>query len=170
APHLEHLELDVNRTQNPQENEMQIYAILSSFLFLRTIAIHYDLGIHNECLNDSSVLRMAMRDPEQADTLRKDPKHWRPKLTPEITEYKETYTRIDEHFAKKVWQVVCNRRLEELVLYVGEPNRKIKLGYLAPWIMGEQEIRRCVRVCRNERDDLGEDVSALQISEELRGY
>ncbi|KAJ8092094.1 hypothetical protein PM082_021626 [Marasmius tenuissimus] len=170
-PHLEHLELDLNRTRNPQENEMQTYAILSSFPSLRTIiVIYYDLGIHNEYFSYPSAFCMAMRDPEQVDALLKDPEHWQPRVPPEFMEYQETYTTLDEHFVRKVWQAVYNRRLEELVLYVGEPNREMGMGYPALWATREQELRKRVRARRNERDDLREDVSALEISEGLEDY
>ncbi|KAK1231456.1 hypothetical protein PQX77_005436 [Marasmius sp. AFHP31] len=138
TPHLEHLEIDLNRTV---ENEAKIYATIFSFPNLRSLILHYDLGIyHNNFWQDH-------RNTAAAD------QEW----------YNRIYTKVDEEFARDVWQAVRGTRLEELTLFIGEQNRRT-FGYPARWVLREQRDRHWIRVNRNERDDLGTDLGALQIS------
>ncbi|KAJ8081634.1 hypothetical protein PM082_007480 [Marasmius tenuissimus] len=141
GPHLEHLEIDLNRTPVPAENEARIYATISSFRNLRSLVLHYDLGIHyNNFWQDHRNTTAAEED-------------W----------YKKIYTKVDEEFARDIWQAVRGTRLEELTLFIGEPNRRT-FGYPARWVLREQRDRHWIRVNRNERDDLRTDLGALKIS------
>ncbi|KAK1220528.1 hypothetical protein PQX77_016696 [Marasmius sp. AFHP31] len=149
TPYLRHLEFDLNRTRIPKDNEMQVYAIISSFASLRTVKIHYDLGVHHRYFEFTRFFLVGRGSERE--------------VPPELTEFEEIYTRIDENFAREVWQAVCNPRLEELVLYVGEQNREIGFGYPAHWVLEEQNARKCISVCRNERDDSRDDLVVRKI-------
>ncbi|KAJ8092103.1 hypothetical protein PM082_021635 [Marasmius tenuissimus] len=155
VPHLEYLEFDLNRTREPQENEEQVYKIISSIPLLRRITIHYDLGIHHESFGGSQLLYAHTEDPSTRHIV----------LPPKDTEFNGIYTKIDEYFAREVWEAVCSSNLEELALYIGERYRGS--GGMAPpkWRTREEYTKNWVRVCRNERDDLKDDVSALKVVE-----
>ncbi|KAK1219223.1 hypothetical protein PQX77_018063 [Marasmius sp. AFHP31] len=102
ARHLEDLEFDLNRTRVPGENEMRVYNILSTFQSLRRITIHYDVGLYHVHSSSSRGPGGETRTP------------------PETTDLDEVYATVDRRFAREVWRAVCNRRLDKLVLYVGE--------------------------------------------------
>ncbi|KAH8825126.1 hypothetical protein DL96DRAFT_1612021 [Flagelloscypha sp. PMI_526] len=111
-PRLESLEFDINRTRDGR-TESDIYAILSSMVALRTVTIHYDLGLRsrNAC--------------------------------------GRLFDRVGEEFARHVWASMSERgpsRLEELTLFMGEPNREIGSGYPADWLLEEQERKQQLSV------------------------
>ncbi|KAJ8083576.1 hypothetical protein PM082_009451 [Marasmius tenuissimus] len=143
APHLESLQLDINRTINPNESEEAIYKIISSFLNLRTLTIYYDLGLHHRYYHSYWFERQRVDEPE------------------EMERFLITYSRVDHQFARSVWEAVAGKRLESLVLYIGDPDRK--LGYPEDWHYEELRRRQVVCVRRNERDDLKDEISALEI-------
>ncbi|KAJ8089102.1 hypothetical protein PM082_014350 [Marasmius tenuissimus] len=147
APHLENLEIDLNRTIDPESNESQIYGIITSFPNLRGLIIHYDLGIHSRYFQ-------GRRDTEASDR----------------EFYRKVYTKPDRDFAAGVWQAVSQgNQLEKMSLYFGEPDREMGFGYPATWVLAEQEYRQQIHVSRNERDDLKDDIAALQIVHRGRG-
>ncbi|KAK1215368.1 hypothetical protein PQX77_022015 [Marasmius sp. AFHP31] len=154
TPNLEDLEFDLNRTQSPQENEMKTYEVVSSFPSLRSVTIHYDLGIYHDAFDGYFSFDTYFDNDEQHISL-------------EIAKYNEIYTTIDNHFAREVWQMVCTPRFDRLVLYVGEPNREVGLGRPAPWMVTEKKDSKCICLCRNERDDLRDNISAPQVIEGL---
>ncbi|KAJ8092088.1 hypothetical protein PM082_021620 [Marasmius tenuissimus] len=158
TPHLENFEFDLNRTGNPQENEMKTYEVVSSFRLLRSVTIHYDLGIHHEAFDgyfsfDTYFDNSGQQNPEQ-------------QISFEIAKYGGIYTTIDDRFAREVWQTMGTSQLDRVVLYVGESNREVGFGLPALWIMREKTNSKCIRLSRNERDDLRDDISALQVVED----
>ncbi|KAK1230391.1 hypothetical protein PQX77_006523 [Marasmius sp. AFHP31] len=142
APHLKHLEFDLNRTRIPQANEMQTYTILSTFRFLRKITIHYDTGMRYETSFQASG-QIPPLDSRPAD-------------------FVEIYSKVDDDFVREVWQAVLNRRLEVMELYIGEPRQQVPSGYSRSWPAKEEDIR-WVRACRSERDDLRNNAPTVGI-------
>ncbi|KAJ8092102.1 hypothetical protein PM082_021634 [Marasmius tenuissimus] len=144
APHLEHLEFDLNRTRVPQANEIQTYTILSTFPSLYRITIHYDTGMRYET---------SFRTGGQI-----------PPLDSRPADFDEIYTKVDDDFVREVWQVVLNPRLEVMELYIGEPRQQVTSGSSTSWLakLKDGDIR-WVRACRDERDDLRNDTSAVGI-------
>ncbi|KAK1225815.1 hypothetical protein PQX77_011226 [Marasmius sp. AFHP31] len=141
APHLESLEIDLNRTIDPENHESQIYGIVASFPNLRDLVLHYDLGIHSKYFQ-------RRHDTEASDR----------------DFYRKVYTKPDKDFAMGIWRAISKGdRLEKMTLYIGEPDREMGFGYPVTWVLAEQEYRQQIYVSRNERDDLKDDVAALQI-------
>ncbi|KAL0571077.1 hypothetical protein V5O48_010885 [Marasmius crinis-equi] len=146
ALHLERLELDINRAPDPTSNESATYEFLSSIPNLRHLTIHYDLGVrHKGFMGFNRHSRSYESDKREAEQFRK------------------IYTEIDEHFAREVWRAVRANVLEELVIYDGEPDRALGIGYPARWVRREREQRQRFHVGRNERDDLRNEVSAVRV-------
>ncbi|KAK1225809.1 hypothetical protein PQX77_011220 [Marasmius sp. AFHP31] len=146
APHLEHLEVDLNRTIDPEANEHQHYRIISSLHNLRRLVLHYDLGIHSKHFGMS-------HDRHASDS----------------EYYHKVYAKPDKDFAVGVWRAVAGgNRLEKMTLYIGEPDREKSFGYPATWVLEEQRHRQQIDVSRNERDDLKDNVAALQIVQRPR--
>ncbi|KAK1220166.1 hypothetical protein PQX77_017087 [Marasmius sp. AFHP31] len=143
APHLESLQIDINRTINPNESEAAIYKIISSFPNLRTLTIYYDLGLHHRYYHGYWFERQRVDEQE------------------ELERFLTTYSRVDHQHARSVWEAVAGKRLESLVLYIGDPDRK--LGYPEDWHYEELRRQQVVHIRRNERDDLKDDISALKI-------
>ncbi|KAJ8089093.1 hypothetical protein PM082_014341 [Marasmius tenuissimus] len=141
APHLEHLELDFNRTSEPKTNEFHTHEVVSSFPNLRSLVLHYDLGLRFAYLQEYRRTETSDRDF-----------------------YREVYTKPDRDFVVGVWRAVAHGgQFERMSLYFGEPDRAVGLGYLYSSISAEQQYRQQIHVSRNERDDLKDDVAALQI-------
>ncbi|KAK1225816.1 hypothetical protein PQX77_011227 [Marasmius sp. AFHP31] len=141
APLLEHLELDINRTIDPRTSELHTYEIICSFPNLRSLILHYDLGIHSRYLQE-------YRGTEASD----------------MEFYRKVYTKPDRDFAVGVWRAVApGSQFERVSLYIGEPDREVGFGYPASWVIAEKQYRQQIHVSRNERDDSKDDVGALQI-------
>ncbi|KAJ8089108.1 hypothetical protein PM082_014356 [Marasmius tenuissimus] len=145
ALRLEHLELDLNRTIDPEANEHQHFRVISSFPNLRSLIINYDLGVYSRHCQWLGTL--GVRDSSDSEL------------------YHKVYTKPDKDFAVGIWRAVARgNRLKKMSLYFGEPDWEMD-SLIAAELMYREEIY----ISRNERDDLKDDVAALQIVQRLRG-
>ena len=143
APHIEHLELDLNRTADPENSEDHHYRILSSFPHLRGLTLHYDLKIHSRGFlgrledSDMNVDCKGYAKPDWKD------------------------------FAVAVWRAIAQGvQLEVLCLYFGEFEREMEFGEPTPWVEAEQYYRQQIHDSRNESPD---DLKALKLQIVGRG-
>ncbi|KAL0565705.1 hypothetical protein V5O48_016317 [Marasmius crinis-equi] len=142
APNLESLEMDINRTPDGQD-ESEIYSALSRIPSLARVVLHYDLGFY--------LVETLPNNQELAQ---------------------QTYPAADSEFGKKIWRAVqpppsdqanssggC--RLQNLILYMGEPNRESRGPEHREWVYYERTAKQKVTVSRSERDDSRDVVSVV---------
>ncbi|KAK1218312.1 hypothetical protein PQX77_019004 [Marasmius sp. AFHP31] len=147
---LEHLAIDLNRSRSPTtSSEMtvaQAYKVLASFQRLLSITIHFNLGLHDE--NVQFYAKRFRRPSLYANS----------GVFKQASDAADFYTKVDKEFVKEVWCAVKNQRLENMTLDMGTLSQGLRYG--TRW---QQSVKKHIRVSRNERDDLRDDVDTLQI-------